>query len=290
MPSSSATRVRARLVARETAHRPTTATGRAIERVRTILFGRRLSIHEDITERLSKIKALAIFSSDPISSSAYATEEILRVLVFAGAGALFLSLPTAIAVAILLAVVSFSYRQIVFAYPSGGGDYAVARRNLPTIGALVVAGALLLDYVMTVAVSTASAAEQVVSAVPDLDPWQLAIGVAAIALITLGNVRGLARVGKHLRRFPTYLFVGSAMLMIAIGVYRIVVLGRGRRSNRSFAGYERHHRSRRHPVDHPRLRIGFSGPDRDRGDRQRRARPSSRPSPRTRPPRSRPWP
>src|SRR5687767_4136188 len=214
------------LVARETAHRPTTATGRAIERVRHVLFGRRLSIHEDITERLSKTKALAIFSSDPISSSAYATEEILRVVVFAGAGALFLSLPTAIAVAILLAVVSFSYRQIVFAYPSGGGDYAVARRNLPAIGALVVAGALLLDYVMTVAVSTASAAEQVISAVPWLDPWQLAIGVAAIVLITLGNMRGLRESG-NIFAVPTYLFVGSAMLMIAIGVYKIVVLGEG---------------------------------------------------------------
>jgi amino acid transporter len=213
-------------VARETAHRPTTATGRAIERVRHVLFGRRLSIHEDITERLSKTKALAIFSSDPISSSAYATEEILRVVVFAGAGALFLSLPTAIAVAILLAVVSFSYRQIVFAYPSGGGDYAVARRNLPAIGALVVAGALLLDYVMTVAVSTASAAEQVISAVPWLDPWQLTIGVAAIVLITLGNMRGLRESG-NIFAVPTYLFVGSAMLMIAIGVYRVVVLGEG---------------------------------------------------------------
>ena len=212
------------LVARETAHRPRTATGRAIERIRQALFGRRLSIHDEITERLSKTKALAIFSSDPISSSAYATEEILRVLVFAGAGALFLSLPTAIAVALLLAVVSFSYRQIVFAYPSGGGDYAVARRNLPSIAALVVAGALLLDYVMTVAVSTASAAEQVVSAVPELDPWQLSIGVAAIVLITLGNLRGLRESG-NIFAIPTYLFVGSAMLMIAIGVYRIVVLG-----------------------------------------------------------------
>ena len=102
--------------------------------MRHALFGRPLSIHEEITERLSKKKALAIFSSDPISSSAYATEEILRVLVLAGAGALFLSLPIATAVAFLLAVVSISYRQIVHAYPSGGGDYAVARRNLPAPG------------------------------------------------------------------------------------------------------------------------------------------------------------
>jgi amino acid transporter len=214
------------LVAKETATVPHTATARALERVRHALFGRRLSSHEDITERLSKVKALAIFSSDPISSSAYATEEILRVLVFAGAGALFLSLPIAIGVAILLAVVSFSYRQIVFAYPSGGGDYAVARRNLPMLGSLVVAGALLLDYVMTVAVSTASAAEQVVSALPQLDAWQLAIGVGAIVLITMMNMRGLRESG-NIFAIPTYLFVGSAFLMIAIGVYRIVVLGEG---------------------------------------------------------------
>jgi amino acid transporter len=214
------------LVARETASQPHTPTGRAFERVRHALFGRRLSSDEDITERLSKLKALAIFSSDPISSSAYATEEILRVLVFAGAGALFLSLPIAAGVAILLAVVSFSYRQIVFAYPSGGGDYAVARRNLPAIGSLVVAGALLLDYVMTVAVSTASAAEQVISAVPDLVPFQLAIGVLAILLITLGNMRGLRESG-NIFAIPTYLFVGSAFVMIAIGVFRIVVNGEG---------------------------------------------------------------
>ncbi|MEO6350161.1 MAG: APC family permease [Candidatus Limnocylindrales bacterium] len=208
------------LVARETASMPQTATGRVVEKARHALFGRRLANYEDVNERLSKTKALAIFSSDPISSSAYATEEILRVLVFAGAGALFLSLPIAAGVAILLAVVSFSYRQIVFAYPSGGGDYAVARRNLPAIGALVVAGALLLDYVMTVAVSTASAAEQVVSAVPELDPWQLAIGVLAIGLITFANMRGLRESG-NIFAIPTYLFVFSSFLMIAIGLIKI---------------------------------------------------------------------
>jgi amino acid transporter len=214
------------LVAREAASRPRTATGRVVQRVRHALFGRTLSIHEEIAERLSKVKALAIFSSDPISSSAYATEEMLRVLVFAGAGALFLSLPVAAGVALLLAVVSFSYRQIVFAYPSGGGDYAVARRNLPALGSLVVAGALLLDYVMTVAVSTASAAEQVISALPGLIDWKVAIGLAAIALITLGNLRGLRESG-NIFAVPTYLFVGSAVLMIAIGVYRVVVNGEG---------------------------------------------------------------
>jgi amino acid transporter len=212
------------LVAKEAASLPRTPIGRALARARAVLFGRPLSIHEEIEERLPKKKALAIFSSDPISSSAYATEEILRVLVLTGAGFLFLSLPIAAAIALLLAVVSTSYRQIGYAYPSGGGAYAVARANLPTIFALVAAGALLVDYVMTVAVSTASAVEQIISAVPELADERLLIGVGAIVLITIGNLRGLRESG-NIFAIPTYLFVGSALLMIAIGVYRAAVLG-----------------------------------------------------------------
>jgi amino acid transporter len=214
------------LVAREAASVPRTPAGRAFARLRSLLFGRPLSIHEEITERLSKAKALAIFSSDPISSSAYATEEILRVLVLAGTGALLLSLPIAAAIALLLAVVSTSYRQIGYAYPSGGGAYAVARANLPGLAALVAAGSLLVDYVMTVAVSTASAVEQVISAVPGVADGRLLIGIAAIALITLGNMRGLRESG-NIFAVPTYLFVGASLLMIAIGLFRIVVNGDG---------------------------------------------------------------
>ena len=214
------------LVAKESASAPRTAAGRAFARVRGYLFGRPLSIHDEITERLPKKKALAIFSSDPISSSAYATEEILRVLVLAGTGALLLSLPIAAAIALLLAVVSTSYRQIGYAYPSGGGAYAVARANLPGIFALVAAGALLVDYVMTVAVSTASAVEQVISAAPGVEPIRVEVGVVAIALITLGNLRGLRESG-NIFAIPTYLFVGSSLLMIALGVFRIVVNGEG---------------------------------------------------------------
>ena len=212
------------LVAKEAASAPRTSAGRAIARVRGVLFGRPLSIHEEITERLSKAKALAIFSSDAISSSAYATEEILRVLVLAGAGALILSLPIAIAIAFLLTVVSISYRQEIYAYPSGGGDYAVARANLPGIFALIVAGALLVDYTMTVAVSTSSAVEQVISAVPDLEALRVEIGVVAIVLIMLGNLRGLRESG-NIFAIPTYLFAGSTLLMVAVGLFRVIVLG-----------------------------------------------------------------
>ena len=214
------------LVARESASAPRTSVGRALARVRALLFGRPLSTHEEVGERLSKTKALAIFSSDAISSSAYATEEIVRVLVVAGAGALFLSLPIAIAIALLLAVVSTSYRQIGNAYPSGGGAYAVARANLPIITALIAAAALLVDYVMTVAVSTASAVEQVISAVPGIADWRVEVGVAAIALITLGNLRGLRESG-NIFAVPTYLFVVGSLVMIGIAAYKNLVLGQG---------------------------------------------------------------
>ena len=214
------------LVAREAASRPRTATGRTLARARSILFGRPLSNEEEIEERLPKKKALAIFSSDAISSSAYATEEILRVLVLAGTGALLLSLPIAAAIALLLAVVASSYRQIGYAYPSGGGAYAVAKANIGTIASLVAAGALLVDYIMTVAVSTASAVEQIVSAVPELFDGSVIIGVAAIVLITIGNLRGLRESG-NIFAIPTYLFAGSALLMIALGAVRIVLNGEG---------------------------------------------------------------
>ncbi len=207
-------------VAREAASRPRTGAGRAIERVRHVLFGQRLSTHDEITERLSKKKALPIFSSDAISSSAYASDEILRALVFAGAGALLLSLPIAIAIAIMLAVVSTSYRQIGYVYPSGGGAYAVARANLPTIFALIAAGSLLVDYIMTVAVSTTSAVEQLISAFPVFNDVRVWVGAIAIVLIMVGNLRGLRESG-NIFALPTYLFVGSALLMIAIGLIRM---------------------------------------------------------------------
>ena len=214
------------MVAKEAASRPRTPVGRAVARLRSLLVGRPLSIHEEIDERLPKKKALAIFSSDPISSSAYATEEILRVLVLAGTGALILSLPIAAAIALLLAVVSTSYRQIGHAYPSGGGAYAVARANLPRLLSLVAAGSLLVDYVMTVAVSTSSAVDQVTSAVPGLFDIRVQIGVAVVLLITVGNLRGLRESG-NIFAVPTYLFVGSALLMIAIGAFRVIVQGDG---------------------------------------------------------------
>jgi amino acid transporter len=214
------------LVARAKAHEGRSPSQRFLARAKAILVGRPLASEEEATERLSKKKALAIFSSDAISSSAYATEEIVRVLVLGGAAALFFSVQVALAVAILLALVAFSYRQVVYAYPGGGGSYSVSKQNFGRTASLVAASALLIDYVLTVSVSTSSAVEQISSAVPALQAWSVAIGVGAIALITLGNLRGIREAG-NIFAVPTYLFVFSALLMIAIGVYRIVVLGQG---------------------------------------------------------------
>ncbi|MEO8570805.1 MAG: amino acid permease, partial [Chloroflexota bacterium] len=131
------------LTAKEAASAPTTATGRLMASVRGLLVGRPLASDEELGERLSKTKALAIFSSDAISSSAYATEEILRVLVLGGVAALAFGVEIAIAISILLVAVAVSYRQICIAYPNGGGSYTVSRRNIGRTVSLVAASALL---------------------------------------------------------------------------------------------------------------------------------------------------
>ena len=185
------------------------------------MFGRPLASEADIDERLSKVKALAIFSSDAISSSAYATEEILRVLILAGAAAMLLSIEVSIAIAILLAVVAVSYRQVCRAYPNGGGAYIVARTNLAPIFGLIAAASLLIDYVMTVAVSTASAIAQIQSVVPAAYDVRIEIAFISITLITIANLRGLRESG-NIFAVPTYLFVGLALLIVVTGVSQII--------------------------------------------------------------------
>lgn len=214
------------LTAKAAASVPTTSGARMMARARGFVLGRPLASEEEAGERLSKRKALAIFSSDAISSSAYATEEILRAFLLAGAAlaALDFALPVSVAIALLLGIVAFSYRQVCIAYPTGGGSYSVSKVNLGRIASLVAASALLIDYNLTVAVSTSSAVEQIASAVPSLAPVSVGIGVLAIALITIGNLRGLREAG-NIFALPTYLFLGSAFLMIGMGVFRIVVLG-----------------------------------------------------------------
>ena len=212
------------LTARPAASAPLTARERTWATIKRVLIGQPLASEAELTERLSKKKALAIFSSDAISSSAYATEEILRVLILGGAAALAFGIHVSIAIAGLLIVVAISYRQVCIAYPTGGGSYSVSKRNFGRNASLVAASALLIDYVMTVAVSTSSAVEQITSAIPALIDFRVVIGVAAISLITIGNLRGLRESG-NIFALPTYLFLGSALLMIAIGAYRILVNG-----------------------------------------------------------------
>src|SRR3954468_21782227 len=168
---------RGQLTAKAAASAPTTGMGRVVARTKGVLLGKPLASDEEIGERLTKRKALAIFSSDAISSSAYATEEIILAFLLAGVGgAVFkLSLEISIAIAVLLGIVAFSYRQVCIAYPTGGGSYSVSKANLGRIASLVAASALLVDYTLTVAVSTSSAVEQIASAVPSLDPVRVEI-------------------------------------------------------------------------------------------------------------------
>ena len=214
------------LTAKAAASAPTTSMGRLVARLKHVLIGRPLANEEEVGERLAKKKALAIFSSDAISSSAYATEEIILAFIIAGVGsaAFSLSIEVSFAIAALLGVVAFSYRQVCIAYPTGGGSYSVSKANFGRLASLVAASALMIDYTLTVAVSTSSAVEQIASAVPSLDSVRVEIGVVAIGLILLGNLRGIREAG-NIFAIPTYLFLGSAFLMIAMGAFRIVVQG-----------------------------------------------------------------
>jgi amino acid transporter len=209
------------MVAKAAAHTPKTAVGRTWARIRKVAIGRPLASEEEAGERLSKKKALAIFSSDAISSSAYATQEIIRVLAVAGATALAFSVGVSVAIAVLLAVVATSYRQVCRAYPGGGGAYAVAKENLSPFLGLVAAAALLIDYVMTVAVSTASAIGQIVSVVPDLDGVKIEIAIVVIVLMTIANLRGLRESG-NIFAIPTYAFLGLALLMVGLGLVNVL--------------------------------------------------------------------
>ncbi|HEY3333956.1 MAG TPA: APC family permease, partial [Candidatus Limnocylindrales bacterium] len=209
------------LVAKPSASVPRTPLGRALLRGKAWLIGRPLANEEEAGERLSKRLALPIFSSDAISSSAYATEEILRVLVIGGAAAFLLSVEVAAAIAVLLAVVAISYRQVCRAFPDGGGAYAVARQELSPLLGLVAAAALLIDYVMTVAVSTSSAVEQLISIAPGINDFRIEFAIASITLITIANLRGLRESG-NIFAIPTYLFVVLALGIVAIGAFHIL--------------------------------------------------------------------
>lgn len=208
------------LIATEAADRPTTQGGEWARRVRNALFGPPLSTERESGERLNKVRALAIFASDALSSSAYATEEILLVLVLGGAVALSLGLPISIAIAVLLGMVTISYMQTVRAYPRGGGAYSVSRENIGPGAGLVAAAALLTDYVLTVAVSISAGSLAVISALPALAGFRVEIAIAVLAVLTLGNLRGVRESGTVFA-IPTYLFIFSFGALIVVGVARL---------------------------------------------------------------------
>jgi len=189
--------------------------------IRNLVFGSPLPTAEEAHQRLTKVQALAVFSSDALSSVAYATEEILLVLVAAGSAALGLSLPIALAIAGLLAIVASSYYQTIHGYPSGGGAYIVAHDNLGVWPGLIAAAALLIDYVLTVAVSITAGVAAVTSAVPVLLPFRIVLALLAIVIIAWANLRGVRESGT-LFAIPTYGFVFILFTLVVVGLVRLV--------------------------------------------------------------------
>lgn len=186
------------------------------------LVGLPLKTAQAVHERLSKRLALAVFASDPLSSVAYATEEILLVLILAGSAAVSASIPVSLAIIGLLAVVTMSYRQIIFEYPGGGGAYIVAKSNLGDWAGLTAAAALMIDYVLTVAVSVAAGVAALTSAVPSLFPHREAFCLLAIILVVMVNLRGVRESGKIFAA-PTYVFIGSILLMLFVGLSQFLL-------------------------------------------------------------------
>src|SRR3954468_20039007 len=194
--------------------------GRVYQSARRVLFGARLSSDQEASERLSVKTGLAIMASDNISSSAYATEEAMRVLAIAGTAALALTMPIAIAVCVVLAVVILSESRVIRAYPNGGSSYIVAKDNHGVIPGLIAASALLIDYVLTVAVSSAAGIAAISSFIPAIHDNRVLWALGLIALITLGNLRGIREAGV-LFAAPTYIYVISLAGLIVYGLFRI---------------------------------------------------------------------
>jgi hypothetical protein len=214
------------IIATERVLKPRGGLALLLNRVKRLVIGSPLTTAMSIHERISKVKALAVFSSDAISSSAYATEEILLVLVLAGAAAAtsLTMLWITGAIVLLLAIVATSYRQTIFAYPSGGGSYIVTRDNLGDVPALVAASSLLTDYVLTVAVSISAGVAAITSAAPNLVPFRVELAVAFVVFMVVVNLRGV-RESATIFMLPTYLFIGSMLLVFGVAAFKYFALG-----------------------------------------------------------------
>lgn len=191
---------------------------------RTILFGKPFETHRAHHTRLPNLLALPVFASDALSSVSYATEEILLVLVTAGASTDVLkhSWPIALAIAVLLGIVATSYRQTIHAYPQGGGAYRVSRENLGVLPGLTAASALLLDYILTVAVSISAGVAALTSAVPALYEYRVWLAVGFIIFISMANLRG-AKESGFLFAIPTYLFIVSIFVLVTVGLFQLAI-------------------------------------------------------------------
>ena len=185
------------------------------------LVGSPMKTAQAAHQRLSKRLALAVFASDPLSSVAYATEEILLVLIPASLAFAHFSIPISIVIILLLAILTRSYSQIIFEYPGGGGAYIVSKANLGEWPGLTAAASLMIDYVLTVAVSVAAGIAAITSVIPSLLPYRTVFGVCAIVLVLLVNLRGVRESGKVFA-VPTYLFIGTMLLLIAVGTFQLL--------------------------------------------------------------------
>ncbi len=192
--------------------------------VKRLLLGRPIPSSLAHHERLSRVTGLAVLSSDALSSVAYATEEILRVLVVGGLAVLSFSTPIGLLIATLLGLVAFSYRQTIYAYPSGGGAYIVSKDNLGDNAALIAAAALLIDYTLTVAVSIAAGVAAVTSAFPALHINRVELSLAFLTVLAVGNLRGIRESGR-IFAVPTYFFIVMMLTLMAAGAWRYLTGG-----------------------------------------------------------------
>ncbi len=194
-------------------------TASLTENLEQIILGPRLLTADAPHQTIGKAIGLAVFASDALSSTAYATDEILLVLIAAGTGALTFSLPIALTIVALLAIITISYQQTIHAYPGGGGAYIVARDNLGEAPAQTAGAALLTDYILTVAVSISSGVAQITSAFQWLHPWRVVIALGIIGFMTVVNLRGVKESGRAFS-IPTYFFLFATLLTVGIGFYR----------------------------------------------------------------------
>ena len=190
-----------------------------LPQLKRVVVGEPIPSHQAHRERFSRVTGLAVLSSDALSSVAYATEEILRVLALAGVAAISFATPIGFAIAFILAIVAFSYRQTIHAYPSGGGAYVVAKDNLGTLPSLVAAASLLVDYTLTVAVSVAAGVAALTSAFPSWHINRVEMGLAFVAVIAVGNLRGVRESGR-IFAVPTYFFIVSILMLVGAGAWR----------------------------------------------------------------------